>query len=156
MFCTSLTTFLPILRLLQEICKSKSYIPGMAKSFLEFLHTLNEAPPAAPMGGSTGGGPLGGAPGAPPGGGLPPPPMGGGGMGGGMPPPPMGMGGGDAGGGQQPVPVKTIDAMDVWSILKHAVKDMDKHEELNIHYERKQAHKKTGKHQNLGKLSLAG
>jgi hypothetical protein len=57
------------------------------------------------------------------------PPSMGGGLGGGL--------GGGMGGdmtGQKPIPVKTIDAMDVWDILKKATKDMDKHEELSLHY----------------------
>lgn len=97
--------------------------------------------------------PIGG--GAPPGGALPPPT--GGGMGGGMPPPPMGGGmggmggglgggmggmGGPQGGEQQPVPIKTIQAMDVWEILKHAVKDMEKYDDLSVfHREKKHNHK---------------
>lgn len=104
------------------------------KSFLQFSEALPAASPA-PMGGgmppSLGGGGMGG--GMPP---MPPPSLGGGGMGGGMPP----MGGGD--GGMQPVPVKTIDVMDVWEILKHSMKNMDKHEELNINYHRTHKDKK--------------
>lgn len=113
----------------------------MPKSFLQML---NEAP-MPPMGGSLGGSP-------PP----PPPSIGGGGMGG----PSLGLGGGggmggmgggmgglgggmgDPGAGQQPVPVKTIDAMDVWEVLKNAYKDMEKHEELNINYGRKKPNQK--------------
>lgn len=58
---------------------------------------------------------------------------------GGPPPPPLGgpPGGDPMGGGQQPVPVKTIKVMDVWSILKEALADMDKYDELKITYERK-------------------
>jgi hypothetical protein len=71
------------------------------------------------------------------GGGMPPlPPIGGGGglgggLGGGMPPPPMGGAGGDQ--GQQPVPVKTISAYDVWSILKDAAESMSKDENLSVY-----------------------
>jgi hypothetical protein len=105
----------------------------MAKSFFQLL---NEAPPPPPPpGGPLGGGGLGGGPLGGPSGGLPPPPpMGGmgGGMGGlGGPP---GMGGE---GGGQPIPVKVIDAWDVWKVLKEALKDMDKFKELNINYNRK-------------------
>lgn len=106
------------------------------KSFFD----LNEAlPPPMPMGGA----------GLPTGGGLPPPPppmpMGGGGMGLGGPSlgaPPMG--GGDQQ-QQQPIPVKTIDAMDVWNVLREAMKDMDKHDELNIKYKAKKEEPKPKK-----------
>lgn len=115
----------------------------MGKTLHELMDLLREAapppPPPPPMGGPLGGpggaGPLGG----PPGGGLPPPPMGGGlggPPGGGLGGPPMG---GDpmGGGGPQPVKIKTIDAMDVWGVLKKSAEDMDKYDELNIMYDRK-------------------
>lgn len=97
-----------------------------------------------PMGGASGmGGGLGGGMGGGLGGGMGGlgGGLGGGGMGGGLG---SGMGGGgmDPGAGQQPVPVKTIDAMDVWELIKHAYKDMDKHEELNINYDRKKTQPK--------------
>lgn len=87
--------------------------------------------------------PLGGAP-APGGlgGGMPPPPGGGmGGMGGGLGGGMGGLGGGLGGGmggmggaqgSQEPVPVKTISAMDVWEVLKNTVSEMDKHKDLSI------------------------
>jgi len=107
----------------------------MGKSLYELMAEAAPPPPPPPP---PPGGALGGAGGAGPiGGGMPPPPPMGGGMGG----PPMGdpMGGGGAGGQQQPVPIKTIDAMDVWEVLKKSVKDMDKYDELNINYERKKS-----------------
>jgi hypothetical protein len=98
-------------------------------TFRQFL--TEEAP------GAMGGAPPGGGLGGPPGGGMPPmgggmPPMGGG-MGGppGLGGPPMG-GGMDA--GQQPVPVKTINVIDVWKLLKDFSEHMDKFHDLNVNY----------------------
>lgn len=78
------------------------------------------------------------------GGGMPPPPppgIGGGGLGGGMGGGLGGPGMGDPSGGQQPIPVKTIDAMDVWNVLKDAMQDMEKFDELSIFYNRKKPKK---------------
>lgn len=128
----------------------------MAKTLLQLM---NEAPPAMPMGGlgggppGLGGGPMGGL-GGPGGGGLPPPPpMGGGG---GLGPPPLGGGPGMGGmgqGQQQPVPVKTIDVMDVWEVLKHAINDMERHKELNLKYDKKPEKKEEEKPKKIKKKS---
>lgn len=102
------------------------------KSFFQIMEAAPEAPPMPPIPSGSGLGM--------PGGGLPPmppsSPMGGGmgGMSGGLG---GGMGGGIGGGlggpppggdsnQQQPIPVKVIDARDVWKILKTAVEGMEK------------------------------
>jgi hypothetical protein len=100
-----------------------------------FKRFLTEEMPGGPIGGAPPGGGMGGPPGGgmPPMGGGMPPPMGGGGMGGppGLGGPPMG-GGMDA--GQQPVPVKIINVIDVWKLLKDFSEHMDKFDDLNVNY----------------------
>ncbi len=96
----------------------RSIIEKKQLSFYESVQLAEAGPMGAPP--MPGGDPGGGMPGADPMGGDP--------MGGGMPPmggmggpPPMGGGMGDPMGGgaqQQPIPIKTISAADVWKILK--------------------------------------
>lgn len=95
----------------------------MTRSFLEILNLINEAdappPPPAPGGDAP---PMGGAPmgGGPPGGGLGGPPGG----------PPMG--GAPGGAPQEPLPIKTIPAADVWKLLEKVIKDDKFIEEIHV------------------------